>query len=53
MPETAKMLITLTIIAGLAGLGLAAMNRSTAPLIEENERQFTLRSINRVVPADP
>jgi len=53
MPETVKMLLTLTIIAGLAGLGLAAMNRSTTPLIEENERQFTLRSINRVVPDAP
>jgi len=50
MPETAKMLLVLTLICGAAGLGLAAVDRSTADLIAENERQFTLRSIRRAIP---
>jgi electron transport complex protein RnfG len=50
MPETAKMIIVLTLISGIASLGLAAINEKTIPLIAENERQFTLRSINRTMP---
>jgi electron transport complex protein RnfG len=50
MPETAKMIIVLTLISGLASLGLAAFNAHTMPSIQENERQFTLRSIKRVMP---
>jgi electron transport complex protein RnfG len=51
MPEPVKMMLVLTVIAGLAGLGLSVVDNKTAPLIKENERQFTLRSINKVVPA--
>ncbi len=50
MPESAKMIIVLSLIAGAASLGLAQINAQTTPLIAENERQFTLRSINRVMP---
>ncbi|MBW2530419.1 MAG: RnfABCDGE type electron transport complex subunit G [Deltaproteobacteria bacterium] len=51
MPETVKMLLVLTLVAGAAGIGLAAVNDGTAAAIAENERQFTLRSIRKVVPA--
>jgi electron transport complex protein RnfG len=44
------MIIVLTLISGLASLGLAAFNAHTMPAIQENERQFTLRSIIRVMP---
>jgi electron transport complex protein RnfG len=50
MPETAKMIIVLTVISGLASLGLAAFNAHTMPSILENERQYTLRSIKKVMP---
>ena len=50
MPESLKMILVLTLIAGAAGLGLSAVNDSTLPLIAENERLFTLRSINKVLP---
>ena len=50
MPETAKMLIVLTLIAGLAGFGLSAMNSSVQEPIKANERNFTLRSIKKVLP---
>ncbi|MCP4198648.1 MAG: RnfABCDGE type electron transport complex subunit G [Proteobacteria bacterium] len=50
MPETAKMIIVLTVISGLASLGLAAFNAYTMPSIRENERQYTLRSIKKVIP---
>jgi electron transport complex protein RnfG len=50
MPETAKMIIVLTLISGLASLGLAAFSAHTMPAIRENERQFTLRSIKKVMP---
>jgi electron transport complex protein RnfG len=50
MPETAKMIIVLTVISGLASLGLAAFNDHTMPSIRENERQYTLRSIKKVMP---
>lgn len=50
MPETLKMILVLTLISGAAGAGLAAMNSATEPLIAENERQFTLRSIRSVIP---
>jgi electron transport complex protein RnfG len=50
MPEPVKMIVVLTVIAGLAGLGLSFVDRSTAPLIASNERQFTLRSINKAIP---
>lgn len=53
MPETAKMLIVLTLISGVAGLGLSSVNDITTPLIAENERQFTLGSINSVMPNTP
>ena len=52
MPESIKMIIVLTLIAGAASLGLAAFNDQTLPNIAENERQFTLRSIKRVIPDD-
>jgi len=45
------MILVLTAISGAAGLGLAAMNSVTEPLIAENERLFTLRSIAGVMPA--
>ena len=50
MPESLKMLIVLTFIAGAAGLGLAAMHDVTREPIIENERNFTLRSIRKVLP---
>ena len=50
MPETLKMLIVLTFIAGAAGLGLAGMHDVTLEPIIENERNFTLRSITKVLP---
>ncbi|MDJ0764799.1 MAG: RnfABCDGE type electron transport complex subunit G [Myxococcota bacterium] len=50
MPETVKMIIVLTLIAGLASFGLAAFDSTTKPAIAENERQFTLRSIRKVLP---
>ncbi len=50
MPETAKMIIVLTLISGLASLGLAAFSAHTMPAIQENERQFTLRSIKKAMP---
>ena len=50
MPESLKMVLVLALISGAAGLGLAAMNEKTRPLIAENDRQFTLRSINSVIP---
>jgi len=50
MPETVKMLIVLTLISGFASLGLAAFDETTRPAIAENERQFTLRSIKKVIP---
>jgi electron transport complex protein RnfG len=50
MPEPLKMIIVLTLIAGVAGLGLSAVNNQTEPLIVENERQFTLRSIKLAIP---
>lgn len=52
MPESLKMLIVLTVIAGAAGIALFAVNDATTPLIAENERQFTLRSISKVLPQD-
>jgi electron transport complex protein RnfG len=51
MPESLKMILVLTLISGAAGLGLAAMSSATKPMIDENERQFTLRSISAVLPA--
>lgn len=50
MPESFKMIIVLTAISGLAGLGLSAMNNLTEPLVKENIRLFTLASINTVMP---
>lgn len=50
MPESLKMIVVLTAIAGFAGFGLAAFNDHALPNIAENERQFTLRSIKRVIP---
>ncbi|MCP4603551.1 MAG: RnfABCDGE type electron transport complex subunit G [Proteobacteria bacterium] len=50
MPESAKMIIVLTLISAFASFGLGAFNDSTLPLILENERQFTLRSIKKVMP---
>ncbi len=50
MPESLKMILILTAISGVAALGLSGMNSVTEPLIAENERLFTLRSINRVIP---
>lgn len=52
MPESIRMIVVLTLIAGAASLGLAAFNKKTEPNIAENERQFTLRSIKRVMPDD-
>ncbi len=50
MPETVKMLIVLTLISAAASLGLAAFNDYTKPAIAENERQYTLSSIRKVIP---
>jgi len=50
MPETLKMLLVLTLISGAAALGLSAVSDATAPMIADNERLFTLRSINKVLP---
>jgi electron transport complex protein RnfG len=50
MPESIKMILVLTLISGAAGLGLSAMNDLTKPLAEANDRQFTLSSINTVMP---
>ncbi len=50
MPETVKMILVLTLISAVASLGLAAFNEQTMPAIAENERQFTLRSIKKVLP---
>jgi len=50
MPESLKMIIVLTVIAGSAGLALSAMNKQTEPMIKENVRLFTLSSINKVLP---
>ncbi|MBN2343430.1 MAG: RnfABCDGE type electron transport complex subunit G [Deltaproteobacteria bacterium] len=50
MPESVKMILVLTLISGAAGLGLSAMNDLTKPLAEENDRLFTLSSINTVMP---
>jgi Na+-translocating ferredoxin:NAD+ oxidoreductase subunit G len=50
MPESLKMILVLTLISGAAGLGLSAMNDYTKPLAAENQRAFTLTSINRVIP---
>lgn len=50
MPESVKMILVLTLISGAAGLGLSAMNDYTQPLAAENDRQFTLSSINTVLP---
>lgn len=50
MPESVKMILVLTLISGAAGLGLSAMNDYTQPLAEENNRNFTLSSINSVIP---
>lgn len=50
MPESLKMILVLTLISGAAGLGLSSMNDLTKPLAEENDRQFTLSSINTVMP---
>jgi H+/Na+-translocating ferredoxin:NAD+ oxidoreductase subunit G len=50
MPETVKMIVVLTLISACASLGLAAFSEHTRPAIAENERMFTLRSINKVIP---
>lgn len=50
MPETVKMLIVLTVISAAAGFGLAAFSDYTKPAIAENERQYTLSSIKKVIP---
>ncbi|MBW2276757.1 MAG: RnfABCDGE type electron transport complex subunit G [Deltaproteobacteria bacterium] len=50
MPEPVKMILVLTVIAGVAGFGLSVVNSKTEPLIAENERQFTLRSIKLAIP---
>ena len=50
MPETVKMILVLTLISGLASLGLSAFNAHTMPFIQENERQYTLRSIKKAIP---
>ena len=50
MPESVKMILVLTLISGAAGLGLSAMNDYTKPLAEDNNRKFTLASINSVIP---
>jgi electron transport complex protein RnfG len=51
MPESVKMILVLTLISAAAGLALSSMNDATSPLIAENERLFTLRSIGAVLPA--
>jgi electron transport complex protein RnfG len=51
MPESVKMILVLTLISGAAGLALSSANEATSPLIAENERLFTLRSIGAVLPA--
>ncbi|MBN2527467.1 MAG: RnfABCDGE type electron transport complex subunit G [Deltaproteobacteria bacterium] len=50
MPESVKMILVLTLIAGAAGLGLSAVNDYTKPLAEANNRNYTLTSINTVIP---
>jgi len=50
MPEPVKMIVVLTVIAGIAGFGLSFVDGKTKPLIAENERQFTLRSIRLAIP---
>ena len=50
MPETVKMIVVLTLISALASLGLSAFNEHTMPFIQENERQYTLRSIKKAIP---
>ena len=50
MPETVRMILVLTLISGLASLGLSAFNAHTMPFIQENERQYTLRSIKKAIP---
>ena len=50
MPESLKMILVLTLISGAAGLGLSAMNDYTKPLVANNNRLFTLSSINVVIP---
>ena len=50
MPEAVKMIVVLTLISGIASLGLAAFNDTTKPAIAENERLFTVSSINKVLP---
>ncbi|MBN2719192.1 MAG: RnfABCDGE type electron transport complex subunit G [Deltaproteobacteria bacterium] len=50
MPESLKMILVLTLISGAAGLGLSAMNDYTKPLAADNNRKFTLSSINGVIP---
>ncbi len=50
MAESVKMILVMAVFSGLAGLGLAAMDRQTAPLVAKNNRLFTLKSINVVMP---
>lgn len=50
MPEWGRMIIVLTLISAAASFGLAAINRHATPLISENERQFTLRSVVKAIP---
>ncbi len=50
--ETVKMIVVLTLISGVASFGLAAFNEETKPSIAENERQFTMSSITKVLPED-
>ena len=50
MPESAKMILMMTLFSGLAGLGLAAVNKQTAPSIKQNNRLFMLQAIKIVLP---
>lgn len=43
--------LVLTLICGIAALALAAVQAGTAPVIAEQERQFTLRSIRKSLPS--
>ncbi len=54
MKDTIKMIVVLTLIATLAGLGLALMNEATQADIEDNARRAILDAIHQVLPdADP
>ena len=42
--------LVLTLICGVAALALAGVHSGTAPIIAEQERLFTLRSIKASIP---